>query len=177
MKLQSWLLLTAALELVGCGTGSDGGRLEASWSGGPDTGRISAPAVARWCAPGHRLEVTAVLGDTGVGVVVYPTDSVRSGTYKVFNPTGAALRPGAAIAARWFTETAIRGAQGDSGTVTLETDRNGRLSGTVSAATLGVPGLTKGRMRGSFSDLEVQKALPYGCVADSLHPVKDSSVS
>jgi hypothetical protein len=109
-------------------------------------------------------------------VVIYAADSLRSGRYQVFNPTITPVsRPGAAVAARWFTETAIHGTQSDSGTVTLQAD-HGRVSGTMTAATLGVPAQTKARFRGSFSALPVEQA-PFGCQADSLHQGKDSSVS
>ncbi|HVK01367.1 MAG TPA: hypothetical protein VM365_10885, partial [Gemmatimonadales bacterium] len=50
---------------------SPGATLEARWVGS-DSGKIVAPAVAEWCDSLRLLEVSAVHGDTGIALVLYP---------------------------------------------------------------------------------------------------------
>jgi hypothetical protein len=107
------------LAATGCGGGSDGARLTASWTGS-DTGRLAAPATAIWCPVASRLEVKAVRQDVGFGLVVYPRSDLAVGDYPAFDPgIDSVLRPGASGAARWYSEQEIVGYQSDSGSVGL----------------------------------------------------------
>ena len=143
---------------------SSAGSLRVEWTGA-DTGMLSAPAVAEWCDSLALLEIRAIHGDTGIALVIYPSDSaadsVRPGTYTVVPPKRAArARPASAIAMRWFAETSIRGFSGDSGTVVLEAAAAGagRLSAHLRSPSEG------GRLllTGSFKGLTVTPA-PAGC--------------
>jgi hypothetical protein len=114
--------------LAACGAPSGGGNITASWIG-TDTGEVSAAANTVWCRDPRRLEVTAIDGDLGLGLVLYPSDTALPGEFKGFDPgADTVIRPAAAAALRWFTEQAIEGYQSDSGGVTLEAEAR-RLSG------------------------------------------------
>ena len=112
-------LCIAVLLLGACQRVRGGPRLEASWAGS-DTGKIAARATAAWCPVAKRLEITAVQGDVGFGLVVYPVDQPDTGEYPAFDPgIDSVHRPGSAGAARLFTEQRIEGYQSDSGSVTV----------------------------------------------------------
>jgi len=156
-----WLLVSA----LGCHTPSreGGGRLSVHWTG-PDTATFSSAAVAEWCAPLHLLEVRAVSGDTGAGIVLYPADTITPGVYPVRRPDVAdtTLPPSAAVALRWSSRTTIMGYQADSGGVTVERTPDARLAGrfTIHARPLGTGSLLKGT--GSFEGLRIVAA-PAAC--------------
>ena len=115
------LLWAAACEKVAIGP-----RLTAAWTGS-DTGRINAAATASWCPVAGRLEVKAVRGDMGFGIVLYPVSDLAAGSYPGFDPgLDSVHRPGAGAAVRWFTEQDVRGFQSDSGAVEL-TRKDNRL--------------------------------------------------
>jgi hypothetical protein len=137
---------------------SAGGSLVVEWTGA-DTGKLSAPAVAEWCDSLKLLELRAIHGDTGIALVVYPSDSITSGEYTVVQPAKAdSSRPAAAAALRWFAETSIRGFRGDSGRVVLQSIRPGVVGGQFSihfrAATEG----SRISALGAFSGLTVTPA-------------------
>jgi hypothetical protein len=131
------------------------GRLEARWVG-PDTGQVSAPATAEWCAHRRLLEVHAIHSDTGVAMALYPLDSIEADTYRVVPGAGAdSLAPSAAVALRLFAPTAIKGYQGDSGNVVLKRSRSGELSGTITARSRSVLNGELLRISGDFRDIVV----------------------
>jgi hypothetical protein len=71
--------------------------------------------------------------DAGLGLAIYPSDSLTEGEYPVTVPgADSAQRPRAAVGIRWFTETQIKGYQGDSGGLKL-TRRERTLDGTLEA--------------------------------------------
>jgi hypothetical protein len=105
--------------------------MDVAWTG-VDTTRFRAEASAIWCQEGGWLEVTGLIGDTGVGVVVYPEDSVPAGDYAVHDPADS-LGQGAAVAVRWFGENAVHALQGRTGSVSLAEDTVGILSGSFDA--------------------------------------------
>ncbi len=114
--------------LGACGAQPGEGNLSASWIG-TDTGEVSTAANTVWCRDPRRLEVTAIDGDLGLGMVLYPSDTALPGQFKGFDPgADTVIRPAAAAALRWFTEQNIEGYQSDSGGVTLEAQGQ-RLSG------------------------------------------------
>ena len=160
--LWSWLAAGA----LGCHPESPNaseGRLSIRWSG-PDTTAFSAHAVAEWCASLHLLEIRAISGDTGTGIVLYPTDTVGAGVYPVRRPERAdsAQRPSAALALRWFSKTTIMGYQGDTGRVTVERTPDGSLAGRFAIG--GRPLVTGARLAatGTFEDLRIV-ATPVTC--------------
>jgi hypothetical protein len=140
------------------------GSLHVEWTGA-DTGKLAAPAVAEWCDSLAFLEIRAIHGDTGIALLIYPSDSgadsVRLGTYPVVAPKRAArARPASAIAMRWFAETSIRGFSGDSGTVVLEAAGAG--AGKLSAHLRSPSEGSRLLLTGSFKGLTVTPA-PPGC--------------
>jgi hypothetical protein len=136
------------------------GSLEAQWVGG-DTGKLVAPAVAEWCDSLRMLELRAVRGDTGIALVLYPADTLVPGEYRMLVPERAdSVRPAAAVALRWFAETAIRGFRGDSGSLTLDSLAPGAGSGRFSASLRSATDGTRLTVTGSFRGLTVTPASP-----------------
>ena len=126
------LASAALIVLVACGGGRQpDGTMDVSWTGA-DTTQYRAQAVALWCKQDGWLEITGLMGDTGVGVVVYPTDSILAGDYAVHDPADS-LGQGAAVAIRWFGENAVYALQSRTGSVSLAEDTVGALSGTFEA--------------------------------------------
>lgn len=153
---------------------SQAGRLEAQWSGA-DSGRISAHATAEWCADRLWLEIRAIQGDTGLAVALYPVDSVVPDSYPVADPTRPdSARPSAGVGLRLFSQTAVKGYRGDSGTVLLERSGSGQLSGSLSARARGVPNGEQIRLRGKFERVAI---LPQerGCTPESPDTTLDST--
>jgi hypothetical protein len=68
-----------------------------------------------------RLDIRAVAGDTGFGLVIFPSDSsAMQGEYTVLSPERRMqVRPSAAVALRWVGKVTVQGWWGDSGSVTL----------------------------------------------------------
>ena len=188
------LVAAGLLAAVACSSGAPAdsplGSLEVEWMGA-DTGKLSAPAVAEWCDSLKLLELRAIHGDTGIALLLYPSDSVppadsvapadsaTPGDYPVVPPERAdSSRPSAAVALRWFGETSIRGFRGDSGTVVLEATGPGGSAGRFSAHLRSATEGSKLRVTGSFKGLSVTTA-PEGCVgrppeADELDEEEES---
>jgi hypothetical protein len=132
------------------------GHLEAKWSG-TDGGKLSAPASAEWCAARRLLEIRAVTGDTGLALALYPKDTLVSGRYRVMAPIKAeSLPPAAGIGLRWFTQNAVKGFQGDTGTVFLDRSPSGELSGSVAAGARSVVDTQRVTVQGTFEGLTVR---------------------
>lgn len=155
---------------LGCSSGEPAGppagALEVDWVG-TDTGKFSAPAVAQWCDTLKLLELSAVHGDTGIALLLYPpdsiaqSDSVAPGDYPVVPPQRAdSVRPSAAVALRWFAETSIRGFRGDSGRVTLAATAPGQRAGRFSAHLRSATDASRLTVTGSFTGLTVTPATP-----------------
>lgn len=156
------------------------GRLEAGWTGadsgrtGADSSKISAPAAAEWCADRRLLEIRAIQGETGLAIALYPLDTIVSDSYPVVEPTRAdSARPSASVALRLFSQTAIEGYQGDSGTVLLERSSSGQLSGSLTARARSVPNGERIRLRGKFERVAV---LPQerGCIPEPADTSEDA---
>ncbi|HSR90191.1 MAG TPA: hypothetical protein VLK88_02715 [Gemmatimonadales bacterium] len=130
-----FIMLGAVILLAGChgsAAGPSAGQLQAKWAGS-DSGKLIAKARATWCAPGRLLEVIGVDSDAGLGLAIYPSDSVSDGDFPVMDPRQDSLqRPRTAVGMRWFTETQIKGYQGDSGGLKL-TRRQRLLDGALEA--------------------------------------------
>ncbi|MGH7527818.1 MAG: hypothetical protein ACREMX_14065 [Gemmatimonadales bacterium] len=152
-----------------------GASLEADWTG-RDTGRIAAPAVAEWCDTLRVLEIRATQGDSGIALAFYPSGALVSGSYPLRPPERAdSVRPGAAVALRWFGETMIRGFRGDSGAVELDRSPAGALSGRFTASMLSTTDTGRLVLRGSFRALSV-KSGTRGCTARPARPAADTGV-
>lgn len=130
----SWLAFCyAAACSAPPGRQNGNGWIEASWTGA-DTGEMAAPMTAEWCDVRGALEIRGVAGDTGLGLVLYPVDTIDADSYPIVPPERAdSLPPAAALALRVFSPNTIQGYQGDSGTVALERSEDGELSGVFEA--------------------------------------------
>jgi hypothetical protein len=125
------MLGAACLLLAACGPLGRRGTLTARWIAGPDTASLTVPASASWCAGPGRLDIRAFSGDTGLGLVVYPTDSTAlAGDFPVLEP-GAQIqvRPSAGVALRWMGKVDIEGRWGNSGSVRVSGELGRALSG------------------------------------------------
>jgi hypothetical protein len=132
-----------------------GGRLEVEWTGA-DTGKLAGGAVAEWCAAPPMLEITAVQGDSGIGILLYPTDTVRADSYPLLRPERAdSSRPAGAVALRWFGETAVKGFRSDSGSLIVTRSPDGRLAGRFSAELLSATDASRLHATGTFRGLTV----------------------
>jgi hypothetical protein len=95
---------------------------------------MAAPMTAEWCDERRALEIRGIAGDTGLGLVLYPVDTIDADSYRIALPEGAdTLQPAAAIALRVFSTNTVQGYQGDSGIVALERGKDGELSGVIEA--------------------------------------------
>ena len=156
---------------------------------GTDTLHFGAEASAEWCDTLRVLTIEAMRGDSGVGLAIYPGDSIASGSFPIHPPvrpdTAAAdsaaravAPPSAALALRWISKTIVRGFQGDSGDVTLRRDRSGRLAGQFNAAARSMFDDGRVTVTGTFSGLRPRPATA-GCSRRAPHgaaaPATDSA--
>lgn len=159
MKRSLMALAIVLVGLPGCKrlpARSGAGQIDVRWTGS-ERGRLSGKAVAEWCAILRLLEIRAIRGDTGIAVAIYPADTVTPGEYRVIDPAKAeSLPPAAAIGLRWASQTAIKGFQGESGSVVLERSTSGELSGRVTAAGRSVTDTQRVTIEGSFRDLTIR---------------------
>ena len=122
--------------LAGCGAADSGrrdGRLDATWTG-TTKGRMSGTATAIWCNAARIAQVTAIQGDTGLGLLIHPTDSLVAGAYPIGEPASArAKAPSAALGLRLVTQVAVVGYQAGAGTLTVEQVGGARISGRFDA--------------------------------------------
>jgi hypothetical protein len=155
------------LALAGCSrapaASGDRSRLAAEWTGS-DTGRMAGRAVAEWCDSLRVLEIRAAKGDTGVALAIFPADTIKPDSYPAMPPLRAdSLRSAAAVAIRWFAETAIMGFQSESGAVVIETTDSQRVWGRFEARLRSVTEGSRLVLRGSFFDVPVVAA-GRGCM-------------
>ncbi len=149
-----------------------GPRLRVRWTGA-DTAAFAAPATAERCDTLHLIEIRATSGDTGVGLALYDSGTVRPGSYPIRPPAAAdSAAPAAALAVRWFSQTAVQGFQGDSGQLSLRRAADGDLSGSFTAKAHAISGSGRLELTGSFDGLRVEPAA-RGCVP----PRRDSTAS
>jgi len=149
--------------------------LELQWTGA-DTGRMAGPATAEWCGVLRVLEISAMAGDTGIAIALYPRDSIRVDSFGVVRPERAdSAPPAAAVALRYFAETAVKGYQGDSGRVLVTAAGRGRLSGRFSAALKSASDGTRLHAAGAFHNLRIVPAT-RGCVPRPVRPLADTGI-
>ncbi|MFZ5623349.1 MAG: hypothetical protein ACOY71_02815 [Gemmatimonadota bacterium] len=141
-RIQVPLLALALSALSGCNyvrrvSGAGGGHAEISWTGEEQTGRLGAPARARWCAREARLELVAERGDTAFAFIIRPPGiaAPAAGSYPVQRPLvppAAPPRQSASTALRIFAASGLLGYQGNDGSVVLE-----RVGKTISGRVVG----------------------------------------
>ncbi|MEP6689035.1 MAG: hypothetical protein ABJC36_11870 [Gemmatimonadales bacterium] len=128
------------------------------WTGA-DTATFSAPATAERCEALHLIEIRAVSGDTGVGLALYDSGSIQPGTYRIRTRTASdTSRPGASLALRWFSKTAVQGFQGDSGEALLRPSGADAYSGTFRAKANAITGAGRLDITGSFDGVRLGRA-------------------
>jgi len=126
-------IAVAALLAAACGPARPS--LTAVWAGA-DTGRLVAPAVARWCPARRLLEISAVHGDSGLAIVAYPGPNGFAGTFPLYDPLrDSTRRPSAAVATRWTRLDVVVGFRSIAGVAHL-TRADGAVSGSVQAQLL-----------------------------------------
>ena len=140
-RVQRRRVLLAAVLMVGLAAcnGAEGheGQMSASWKGSAKkSGALKTAATANWCAAGHLLEIMGFAGDSGIAVLLYPADGVKSGSFSVIDPLHEPVHTGAAaVAARWPDGEQIVGYRGVKGTATLKVDA-GTISGSITSLML-----------------------------------------
>ena len=125
----------ALLLLSGCNPLGGAGTLTARWITPADTATVTMPVTGRWCVGPSRLDLRAAVGDTGLGLAIFPSDSAAlAGTYAILPPGGQVqVRPSAGVALRWVGKVLVQGWWGDSGSVVVSGGRLRGLSGTGQA--------------------------------------------
>lgn len=120
---------------AGCNLLSRDGTLTARWITRTDTAKVSMPVTGTWCPGPGRLDLRATVGDTGLWLALYPSDSLAlAGSYPVLEPGGMLqVRPAAGVALRWMGKAQLQGWWGDSGSVSLVSSTVGGWSGTGAA--------------------------------------------
>jgi hypothetical protein len=117
--------------------------------------------VVVWCSGPKLAIITGVQGDTGLGLVVHPRDSLVPGTYPIRDADSArTTAPAAALALRLMTRHAIEGFQGHSGTLTVTEVRDQRFSGKLQAEVDVVGGVRRLELRGELRDLPITAGGP-----------------
>ena len=168
-----------AVALAGCERLTGGQdrepRLVVAWTGS-DTGAVATRVVAEWCDSLRALEIRGVRGDSGVALVVYPRGAIQADSYPIRLPDRAdSTRPSAAVGARWFAETSLKGFQGERGAVVL-TEAGGRVTGRLHARMRSVTDRAHLEMEGTFDAVPVRPATS-GCVARPRGQGPDSGVN
>lgn len=156
----TWRRLIVYLPLV-VSCGSDQATMQASWTGA-DTGTIAARATAVWCAEYGFVEVVGQQGDTGLALAVFPGEGGLAGSYSVALPDTASfpLAPGAALAARWFEATSLEAWQGLGGSVTIDRDEEGLLTGSFDGRLGSVSGDETLEISGVFAGVSLRTGGP-----------------
>ncbi len=167
------------LALAGCSRApaapADRSRLAADWTGS-DTGRVVGHATAEWCDSLRVLEIRTVKGDTGIALAIFPAESIKPDSYPAMLPLRAdSIRSAAAVALRWFAETAIMGFQGESGAVVLESTDSQRVWGHFETRMRSVTEGSRLFLKGSFFDVPVVAA-GRGCMKRRPPEPPDSGV-
>lgn len=160
------MLLLVSTGLAACEAVRSRGQLEAKW-GGHDSGHVSAPAHGVWCPESNLLKLTGVKDDAGVGIAVYPVDSLTSGDYPVTDPAGdSTTRPRSALAIRWFTDQEIQGYQGDSGVVSIDR-RGSTVFGRIDATMFRAATYDTLHLTGTFRAVRMNED-SAACAVDSI---------
>ncbi len=111
---------------------------------------MAGTATAVWCSAARVAQITALQGDTGLGILIHATDSLVVGRYSIVEPESARTTAArATLGLRLLTPTAVVGYQSRGGTLTLDRLKRSRISGrfdakahsaTVAAGSISVAG-------------------------------------
>lgn len=156
------LATVAALLACNGATGSSrGGELTAEWLGS-DTGGISGKPSTAWCRSDTMLKLFVTKGEDGVGVAIFPPDSLTPGSYPVFDVLVDSVRPrpGVTVAGRWVDDKTVAAYQSDSGSLDLTREPTG-LAGRFTVRLHGVNSADTVRMTGHFGGIT-----PGACPSD-----------
>jgi hypothetical protein len=159
------LVLALAGALSACRQASGrraGPELSLQWMG-ERWATFRAPARAVVCAETGIVELLAVRGDSGAGIVFFPADSstLPSGEYRIFVPTlSLEPRPGAMASVRWFDEGFVRAFYATGGTVRVDGGR--QVAGSFEVAMQQHDGNDTARVTGRFARVRLEEA-PAGC--------------
>jgi hypothetical protein len=124
-------------------------------------GSMRGAGAVVWCAGPKLAIVTGVQGDTGLGLVIHPRDSLAPGVYPVLPPDSArTTAPAAAVALRLMSRTAVEGYQGTGGKVTVTKVGDHRLSGELRAEAQVVGAVQRLELEGEFRDLPIRVGGP-----------------
>jgi len=145
--------LLLVLMVVACGSTSQDGQLQSTWEGTGRSGQLAAKATASLCPGSRLLELIASRGDSGVAILLLPTDTaITPGRYPVFSTAiGVEPRPGAMLALRWFTVVEVEAFESLDGEVVIDETGPSGLSGRFSARLLGVLKLDTVTVEGQFN--------------------------
>jgi len=127
------LAAAASVLAVACNPLSGTGTLQAKWTTpAGDSAAVIMPVTGRWCVGPGRLDIRAAVGDTGLGLSVFASDSsALDGSYPVNQPDAQlTIRPGSLVALRWMSKITVEGWWGDSGSVMLSGGALRGLSGS-----------------------------------------------
>lgn len=155
--------LCGALVIVGCRGGEDAmpGDVVIQWTGDGKEGEAILPARGTLCRETGLLEVLAVRGDTGFGLVLFPPDSAQAAPldYRVFEATtDPEPRPGANVAIRWLDESTLLAYEGTGGSVRLGPAPSGAISGALDALLRAVERSETLRVTGRFDAVPLDTA-------------------
>jgi hypothetical protein len=119
-------------------------------------GSMQGRGTVVWCPSSKLAIITGVQGDTGVGLVVHPRDSLVPGTYPIRDADSArTTAPAAAVALRLMSRNAIEGYQGLDGALTITDVRDRRFSGKLRADVDVVGGVRRLDLQGELRDLPI----------------------
>ena len=178
------ILLPAALLLrPACRPAGEGSGVTARLSGavqGEARGDSAAVSALRCDGARGWVEVRGVMGDTGIGLVLYPAPdrALAAGRLAVHRPGEAdSLRPAAAVSVRWLDSTRLQGLVADSGTVTLERLDAGRVSARIRARLRSAAGDSTAVLTAAFRDVPLRAGptVRDACGPDSLRAAPGDS--
>lgn len=144
-----------------------GGTVQVRWEDGDTISMaLAATGTARWCEAGRWLEVSALQGDTGVMIALFPGDSLVTGSYPVALsvPESLRVRPGATVGVRWFAPGVVAGYRGWQGAVELTDAQNELVSGHLAVDAMPVAGDGTIAVEGTFEQVPLISA-DSGCRA------------
>ena len=107
------------------------GVVEVKWSGAAE-GRFIAPGDGQWCRRDTLLELTAIRGDTGIGLALVEKDTIKVGQHPVVAPSVSVdWRPLARGALRWLGPADVRGFEATGGNVHITELAANTISGRI----------------------------------------------
>jgi hypothetical protein len=140
------------------------GTLAIQWRGS-HRGEAVLPARVNWCPVNRTGVLEAIVGDTGVAVVIYEANALTRGPHAVVMPGGASAvspRPGASVVMRWPRDSSALLAYASQGGLLDLRLAPKLLSGTLSIRMRAASGSDSLMLTGNFTDVPVV-AMAVGC--------------